>query len=355
MKPEIKKHLGGLVRTGFEKYPREEFLRLDMNENPAGLPQGFVRRVLKQARPEYIAMYPQYRLLQDHLARANKLSAANICLTNGSDAAIKYIFDAYISAGDKVLVTDPTFAMYPVYSRMQNGRIIAIEYERDFSFPFRRFMQAITSQIKLAVVVNPHNPTGSVIPAPQLMAMIKRARAKGVLLAVDEAYFYYYPGSVIRQVKYHPNLLVLRTFSKLCGMAALRLGFAAAHPSIIEALVKVKPTFDVNGIAILFARELLKSPQVLRKMLADFKAAKEYTLKRLRGADIAYRCGHANFILIDCGFAAGQISRQLAERKILVAGGFQQSFLQDYIRVTIGSMPAMQEFCRRFIPFWKKR
>ena len=202
-----------------------------MNEGVPGLPSSFVKETLAGIDGEWLATYPEYHTLQEKLAIHNGLAPENLILSNGSDGAIKYIFDAYVSPGDRILLADPTFAMYPVYCRMFEAEPLVVPYRPDLSFPWQEFLDQMVPGVRLAVVVNPNNPTGSALPASRIIEMIRHAARYKILLLVDEAYFYYYPETVIQAVKEFENLIVLRTFSKLCGMAALRLGYAAACPA----------------------------------------------------------------------------------------------------------------------------
>lgn len=353
--PKIKRHLKDLYRTSAGRKTRNGMLRLDMNESVSGLPSNFVRSVIDEISPESLAVYPEYFRLQEMIATHNNLKTGNICLANGSDAAIKYLFDAYVSRGDKVLLTDPTFAMYPVYCRMFNASPVPVKYGADLEFPYSAFVDKISGGIKMAVIVNPNNPTGSVLGHDKIIEIIKKASRHDVLVIVDEAYFYFYPRTVIKEVRNFKNLVVLRTFSKLCGLAAARLGYAAADPEIIENLRRVRPTFDVNGLAVLFAEKLFGNPRIIHAAIKAANSGKKYLALRLSEAGIEYRVGHANFILINCGGAVKEIMRKLEKKNILVQGGFKQPSLKDYIRVTVGDVPAMERFWKSFIYIPAKR
>ena len=350
---KIKPHLKHLYRTETNEESRKGYLRLDMNEGIPGLPEEFVRGILSEINPEFLAAYPEYSILQKKIAKHNNLEPENISLSNGSDAAIKYIFDAYVSAGDKVLLTDPTFAMYPVYCSMFNAEPVIVEYERDLSFPKKDFMNKISSEVKMAVVVNPNNPTGSALERSELIAIIKKAADEEVLAIIDEAYFYFYPESMINEVRKYRNLIVLRTFSKLCSMAAARLGYAVACPEIIKDLRKVKPTYDVNALAVLFAERILDEPGIIQELVKHSNEGKKYLTQKLAEEGIEYKEGCANFVLIKCCGRLNEIVRRLAEKKVLVSGRFKQNFLKDYIRVSIGNRMIMERFWKSFINIWK--
>lgn len=346
------KRIADLYRT----LPRSRhgYLRLDMNEGMPGLPMGFVKRAMTKMTPGFLAMYPEYDALKKTIACHNGIKPENICLSNGSDGAIKYIFETYISPGDKVLLTDPTFAMYPVYCKMSGAKSVMVEYEKDFSFPIRRFCDNISGNIKMAVVINPNNPTGTGMSISELLPIIKKAWREKVLLIVDEAYFYFFPETAIRLVSKYDNLIVLRTFSKLCGLAGVRIGYAASCPNIAYNIRKVRPTYDVNGPAAFLAEELLRDKDILRGLVRSMSEGSRYLCGKLDTEGIDYRRGDANFILIKCPDKAPEIVKTLEKNKVLVGGNFKQDFLKDYIRVTVSNEANMQKFWNVFIKIWRR-
>ncbi len=353
--PEMKPHLQDVFRTSpYGDSSRRQYLRLDMNENVDGLPEEFIRDSLTALDAQAVSSYPDYRPIIFQIAKHNQIQQENICISNGSDAAIKYIFDAFISPGDRVLLTDPTFAMYPVYCSLFQANSAMVTYHNDFSFPYERFMEHLVPDVRLAVIINPNNPTGSVLLPEQIIYILKRCEEHDVILVVDEAYFYFYDKTCIQLVNQFNNLIVLRTFSKLCGLASLRLGYAAGCPEIIEALTKVKPTFDVNGIAAIVGRRVLENPQIIRDQIRAIREGKMFLKRWLDTHGFEYRAGKANFVLIRCPGKVNDIVKGLADQNILVSGGFTQAFLNDYIRVTVGNRESMRQFCDVFLAMWKE-
>lgn len=347
-----KAHLKRLKRVSPSRPSGSLFL--DMNEG-IGLPKHFMQEVQKEFTSGLVSRYPEYGEINARIATHNHVSPNNICISNGSDAAIKHIFDAYVSPGDKILFVNPTFAMYPVYGAMFNAKLVGLKYDRDLSFPLKQFQAALSRKIRLAVIVNPNNPTGTVIKPEDLLSTIRIAHKNNVLLIVDEAYFYFYPKTVIGHIRNFDNLVVLRTFSKLCSLAFLRIGYAAACPAIIENLKKVKPTFDVNGVAALFAENLMNNSGIIDDLINATLEGKRYLAKNLDEAGIEYRCGHANFILIRCKKRPEKIKERLLARGILVHAGFSHSALKDCIRVTVGDKAIMKKFWDNFIKVWDGR
>jgi histidinol-phosphate aminotransferase len=340
---EAKKHLMNLERKNQHIENRYDLLNLEMNENVDGLPIDFVQAVLKKISPRYLSMYPEYQPLKELIAQQENISSNEmICLSCGSDGAIKYLYDAFIEKGDIVLIADPSFAMYEVYSQMADAKLKKIPYV-DFTFPEAEFVNAIDSTIKMAVIVNPNNPTGTVLSKETIIEVAEKCLISKVLLVVDEAYHYFYPETVIDLTESYPNVVVLRTFSKMCGLAAARIGYAVADRAIVKMLRKVRPTYDVNGFGVLFAESILASPRIIKKMTDDFIEGRRWLENQLTEHRVPFQHGHASFILIMVKRSEEAIAK-LKAKGVLVGGGFRQEFLSDYIRVSIGSEKVMEKF-----------
>lgn len=351
---KLRPHLRGLHRSRIGEKSRGGFLCLDMNEGVPGLPEAFVRRTLASLDSGFLCRYPEYHPLKEILARHNGLKPENISLSNGSDGSIKNIFDAFIGRGDRVLMTDPTFAMYPVYCRMYEARADVVEYGADLAFPYDEFSDRLRKGVKLAVVVNPNNPTGSILEPGRMLRLIQRARRADALLLVDEAYFYYYRETVMPWVRRYENLIVLRTFSKLCGLAAARIGYAAASAPVVDCLRKVKSAFDVSALGVVMAQRILEQPALMKRLMRSVAVGKAHLVRSLKRAGIPHVAGHANFVLMHCGESVPEVVRRLAQRRILVSGGFRQESLKPYIRVTVGDRRTMESFLKSFLPVWKE-
>ena len=344
-----KEHLIDLYRGVICPFSRYDFLRLDMNESVEGLPESFLREVLDKIGPEDIASYPEYDEITAMVAAYVDFGRENVLVTNGSDAAIKHLFEAYVDADDNVLFTDPTFAMYPVYSKIFRAREVAVPYKNDLSFPFDAFRQAIEHyRPKLAVVVNPNNPTGSRVEQKIIRKLAQACHKQGSLLVVDEAYFHYSEETAVDLISEFDNVAILRTFSKLGGLAGLRIGYTLSHADVISAMGKVKSTFDVNCLAVAMAKALLSSPEILHTQLTAVSEGKKWLIDKLKDRGVPYVAGHANFVLIDCGERCLDVAEALKRNNILVGVGFKQPFLRKYIRVTLAGPDIMERFWEAF-------
>ncbi len=346
---ESKKHLKQIFRTPITTDKREGYIRLNMNENISGLPKDFLKEALKEVTSRLLSTYPNYYELQHKIANHNEVEFENISLANGSDAAINYIFQTYISPKDNVLYVEPIFAMYPIYCNIYNANVIKLDYNNDFSFPFEKYVSAIkNNKIKIAIIVNPCNPLGSILEYSKLVELIEISKERDTILIVDEAYFYYYSDTIIKEVKKYSNLIVLRTFSKLCGIASERVGYLAACSDIINDIHKVKPTFDLCEIGVILATKILDTPYILNNLIEEFNKGKKYIIEELNKEGIEFYVGYANFILIKVNDRVDEIIQGLENEKILINGNYSHPLLEPYIRVSIADEIIMKKFWNKF-------
>lgn len=141
-------------------------------------------------------------------------------------------------------------------------------------------------------------------------------------------------------------------YSKFCGLAVGRFGYAVAPPAIIDNLRKVRSTYDVNGIAVALATKLLDNPGLIQNLIQGTAAGKDFLVRQLAEAGIEHQAGQANFVLIKCDGRAPELAQNLEREKILMGFGFQNIHMQGYLRITVGSRKIMAQFWRKFIQIW---
>lgn len=338
----INAHISGLKRANTSN-GRAEYLRLDMNENPEGLPDEFVKRVLGGITPKMLSMYPESQDLVRKIAAHNGVEEDQITLTNGSDEALKTIFEVFGEPGKGMLAVTPTFAMYPIYAKMYGMEIREIAYGEDFSISIDEICDAITEKTSIVSLVNPNNPIGNVYEPEQLEQIIVCARGVGALVIVDEAYHYFYRETALPLLRQYDNLIVIRTFSKLFSLAALRIGYAAAQSKLIRLINAARPTYTVNAMAITFATAVLEEEGLLEHLISTEKEGKRYLTKQLEEFGYPYIAGSGNFLFIKTKRDYLEVVERLKGLNVLVKS-YDLQQLKGYIRVTTGSVQAMEQF-----------
>ncbi|MCI8994605.1 MAG: aminotransferase class I/II-fold pyridoxal phosphate-dependent enzyme [Lachnospiraceae bacterium] len=322
--------------------------RYDMNENPEGLPKEFVDRVLKEITPEFLAIYPEPdRFLEKYAAHIG-MKKENLCATNGSDMAIRFLMEVFSREGGQVVTVAPSFEMYWVNCSMLGRRHVPVDLEPDFTVPVEKLMEAITEETDLVVLVNPNNPVGHGYSLEDGRRLAEKARECGAILHVDEAYHYFQKASLLPLVEEFDNVVVTRTFSKLFSMAALRLGVVISNPQMIGYLKKATPSFEVNAVALLFAERALEEPGLIEELIRKEAEGKAYVVNTLREKGYEAFAEAGNFIFVKPKREISRLMESLERRQVLVKA-YGNEMLKDYLRISTGSRAAMERYIREFL------
>ena len=341
-----KKQLEKLYRVK-PRQGRGDYLRLDMNENPEGLPKDFFDNIIKKITPQMLAMYPETDILVNELANYLSLNYENIFLTNGSDDAIKAVFEVFGCENKKVVSVCPTFQMYAIYSSIYNMHNSTAEYDDKLELKFESLINLIDKDTVIVSLLNPNNPIGSVYTNEQVEKVIEKSRDVGAVVVIDEAYHYFHNESFIDCVSKYDNVILLRTFSKLCSIAGLRIGYVVGNPQVIGLLKKVKPSYIVNCVAIQFALEIIRDKDLINNLILIEKDGREFIINKIKEFCRDYYARNGNYVFIKCKKSAEDVRKELEKRKILVKT-YDSDILRNYIRITTGSRQVMEIFWNEF-------
>lgn len=330
----------------FDQHERSGYLRLDLNENPVGFSQEFIDKTLAKATPEFISMYPETKPFQDKLADFLGVKNENICLTNGSAEAVRYVIEAFSSHGGTVLGVKPSYAMYEVFSKMYGRNFIYCPYEGT-SVDLDKFIGMITPDVDLAVVLNPNNPFGDVYTEEEMQRIVDKCQECETTLLVDEAYHYFYDKTFLPFAMKYEHVIVTRTFTKMFALGSGRLGFAVGHADDIQYIQKLCTPHNVNAFGMLFAEAVLDTPGMLDEMIKKQKDGKQFVIDELtkRGYHLSY--GEGNYIFVKPKTDAETVmNRMKDEKKILIKTYDLSNYGYDgkYLRVSTGEIAAMQQF-----------
>lgn len=338
----VKETVKDLYRVGC-KQGRLGCLRLDMNENPKGLPKDFVDEVKREITPEFLSTYPEPEKLASLTAEFLHVDYENICLTNGSDEAIRFIFEIFARQGSEVVSISPTFEMYKVYCEMFGLCHKPVPYSENFEIQITDILEAIGKDTDIVVALNPNNPIGTVFSEDDMEHIIQRAQQAGAVVIIDEAYHYFYNKTFLPLAMKYNNVILLRTFSKLFSLAACRLGFAVANPELIQYLKKVRPSFNVNAVALKFGEKILEHPELIDKLIAAEEEGKAVLKAGLKKQGYQVYAYEGNFLFFKPRLKPQVLAKKLEEQKILVKT-FGYELLKDFIRVTTGDKETMDYF-----------
>lgn len=310
---------GGLARPDWVgNNPRDPAkLWLDKNENTDPEMNRLVRSVFASVSAEAGFTYPDLGPVYRKLATMAGVDPLCLLLTAGSDGAIRAVFEAYISPGDVVLHTLPTFAMYSVYSRMYGAKVVGLEYRPSDAGPqlhVTDLIEAIAANApKLICLPNPDSPTGTVFDQDGLRAIIEAAGQSGALILIDEAYYPFHVDTVLPWVMDYPHLVVCRSTGKAWGMAGVRVGYAAAHPDVAKMLHKVRAMYEVGALSAAVFERMLDHEADMRESVARISAGKVEFLAAMTELGFRTLSGQGNFLHVAFGARGPAVHAALAD------------------------------------------
>jgi histidinol-phosphate aminotransferase len=321
-----------------------DIIKVASNENPLGpspAALAAMQRVLASLNlyPDGNAFY-----LKQKLATKLGVQPANLILGNGSNEIIEFVGHAYLAPGVEVVVSQYCFAVYPLVTKLFGAKLATVP-ARNLGHDLPGMLKAITPQTRVVFVANPNNPTGTVVPKDELLRFIEQVPAS-VLLVMDEAYIEFLDGAadlvaLIRSgVK--PNLLLMRTFSKIHGLAGLRIGYGIAHPDLIAAFEKVRQPFNINSIAQAGALAALDDAAHVQRTRENNARGRKFFAEAVAKLGLAFVPSAANFLLVKVG-EGQKVFEAMQQQGVIVRpmGGYQ---LGEWIRITIGT-PTENERC----------
>lgn len=340
----LDKNIEHLVRI-FDQNERKEYLRLDLNENPGGLPQDFINEVLSEITPQFIAQYPETLHFQEVLAKHIGTDISHICVTNGSAEAIRYIIQAFTSKDGRIVGVVPSYFMFQVYSEMYGRNFVKVPYNSDLTISVENIINKLTVDTQMLILLNPNNPMGNVYSEDEFETLFKICQEKQITLLVDEAYHYFYPNTFIKYALNNRRVLVTRTFSKLFSMAGCRLGYVVGHPEDIKYVQKYCTPHNTNAFAMLFAEKILTTPGMLDSLIYKFNVGRKYLIDELNQCGYRHKGEAGNFIFIEPKTDANIIvDRMKKEKKILIKMYSDVGEFGNCLRVSIGEKRYMEIF-----------
>jgi len=328
---------------------REGKLRLDFNENTVGCSPRVIEFLRERLSAGGLAVYPEYAEAKRALADFFRVPAERLLLTNGTDEAIQVFVNTYVNAGDEVLLLRPAYAMYRFYSEVAGAAVCEVEYRPPhMEFPLEELLAAITPATRAVILANPNNPTGTGVHLQGIERILKRAR-KAVVL-IDEAYYEFSGVTALPLIERAPNLFVSRTFSKVYGMAAMRLGCVFSSAANIAFLHKAQSPCSVNALAALAVEQAVRDTAYIENYVAEVLAARELLCVGLEKLGINYVPSSANFVLANLGKRAVEIRDKLRAQGILVRDRSYE--VPGHVRMTVGTREQTRRLLAALEEIW---
>ena len=336
-----KKHIEDVWRIGPVADSRLGKIRLDKNERISPFPESFWQNALQEITQEIVQACPEVWPLYQRLSEMHGIPMNSFLLTAGSDAAIRHCFEAFINPGDRVFFPEPTFAMVPIYGALYQADMRAVCYNEDLELNMGYLLEGIDEQTGLVILANPNSPTGTYVPNDVIARILKKALQYDVPVLIDEAYYGFCPHTVFGFLKEYPNLIVTRSFSKITGLAGLRVGYAIGQPEVISLLTKFRPMYEVNAVGIAFACKILDQWDVALSYGNQTVEGREKFAEALKKRGFPVINTQTNFLHTDFGDLRERILLELNKNGILVRGMLSIPGYENYTRFSVGPWSEM--------------
>lgn len=353
----FRKELAGLkeyvpgkpIEDVMREYGLTSIVKLASNENPLGPSKKAIEAIRSNA--ENIHIYPDGAAieLRAKLADKLKINADQILIGSGGEQILKLIAHTFVDQGDEVIFGAPSFALYEIMSSHIGAKCHSVPLTEDFKHDFPKFLELVNEKTKIVYVCNPNNPTGNIMTKDEVWDLARKLPDSCILM-LDEAYFEYAihdPQYIdgLDVLKERPNTVILRTFSKVAGLAGLRVGYMISRPEIISEMTKIKGVFNANRLAQVAAIASLDDDEHIEKTVAlnaeSLGKMKEY----FKAHNMNYVESHTNFIFVDINVSSRMAHVELQKRGVIIRPGFLWGF-ENFIRISSGTMEQTDIFLK---------
>lgn len=314
-----------------------DIIKLASNENPLGCSEAVkvaIADVMNDPQAG-LARYPDgagYHLKQAVAAKTG-YDINHITLGNGSNDLLELLARTFVAAGDEIIFSEYAFVVYKLLSLATGATPIEVK-AKNFGNDLTAMVAAITAKTKLIFIANPNNPTGTVLTASDVNDFLANVPAH-VLVVLDEAYVEYFPETThIKLLAHYPNLVIVRTFSKAYGLAALRVGFMLSHTRIADYVNRIRQPFNVNSLAQVAAIAALQDDDFVAQSRHLNQQQMTWLMKQLDSLGLAFVPSKANFIMVNV-FDGNDVYDKLLKQGVIVRplAGYN---LPEWVRITIG-------------------
>lgn len=344
METKFHAHLKSIYRVPHHHKGRHSFLRLDGNELVPHLDLEIAEQIISKITPHHFSAYPELEECYDILSNYLNLPRQNLLITNGSEAAIRQVFQIYCgqNKNDQVLNITPNYGMYAVYTELFNATKIEVSYDASFQISIEDIISKINNKTKLITIANPNGALGCLFKDADLLKIAEVAGRYGAALIIDEAYYEFRGDSVWPKIATeHENIIVIRTLSKAGGLAGIRYGYIVTNTNLANILWKAKPIYELNSIAALAGNYLLSQPELIKRWVNEIIQNKELLCQKLRYLGLDYYKGYANFVLVNVKEKAELIISKMEKNKIKLRSHGNHPLLSSYLRFTVGKENSM--------------
>jgi len=325
--------------------------KLSANESALGISPK-AKKVLSNKKLNF-SRYPdgKSKELRNQISRKFKCDKDKIICGAGSDEIIQMLCQLFLNSKDEVIVPQFSFLMYRIYAKIAGAKVI-FSKEKNYKISIPEILKKVTKKTKIVFLANPNNPTGTYLSKFEIVELRERLK-KNILLVVDDAYAEYMKNSDYKSgldlFRNRNNVFILRTFSKIYGLASLRIGWGYGDKKIINALDQIKPPFNINVVAQLAAKESLKDAKFISQSVKHNSIYAKKIKKFLEKYDIGSNKVSANFLLLDfsnCKLKAKKFYEKLKAKGVILRSTEYGYKIKNMLRLTIGSRADCQKLIR---------
>jgi len=316
----------------------DKVIKLAGNENTNGY-SPYVKEVIRNSL-EDLSYYPDMNctVLREKLAALHQVDQEELLFGNGSFELISIVAQTFLEEGDEAIMAEPSFGWYKNVTWQMGAKVVSLPL-KNYTVDLDLISQSITEKTKLIWLCNPNNPTGTIVSEQDIRRLLDKLRPD-ILLVLDEAYVDFvteegYPDSVGLLHDY-PNVILLRTFSKIYGLASFRIGYAIAAKYIISCLNKVRIPINTNALAQIAAAASLEDQKFREFILTNNRKGLELYYDTLSELGLEYVRSNCNFILFDTGLDSEIVAGEFYKRGILIRAG-KEFGLPTWVRISIGT------------------
>ena len=311
---------------------------LDKNENVDPDLASWYDSILPKIPLSALSSYPDLAGVYNGLSKWLNVPLENLALTTGCDGAIHQTFEIFIDSGDKVLLTQPTFAMYPVYAASFGTDVTPLIYQRGPNGPTLSIEKILIEIIRIKPRVfflpNPDSPTGTTLTLEELTEIADNCLAVGTILFIDEAYHPFADVDASTLALRYPNVIVARTFSKAWGLAGLRVGYVVGAKQLVEWYHVTRPMYEIGAFPAQVVQRVLENPEVMRESVARIADGKTYFTEEMRKLGFKVLPSGGNFVHVSFGNYAEKIHQALRD-VVLYRLDFSEDCLKGYSRFSM--------------------
>ena len=340
---------GRSIEEAKAEYGLTSMEKLASNENPLGPSPKAIAEIKKQLDSINLYPDPSAAELRNILAGKFDIAAEQIVVANGGEQILLLIAQTFINEGDEAIMAGTTFDLYASSVSFLGGIAVQVPL-KDYKHDFAGFISRITGRTKLIYVCNPNNPTGNIMTAQEINYLVKSI-PEDIVLILDEAYYDYarvnpdYPDS-IGLLTHRPNTIILRTFSKIAGIAGVRIGYAVTSAEIAGQMSKIRPTFNVSKLAQAAAVGASKDQEHIDKTIKLNYRSLSLMQNFFRSKKLGFISSNANFIFVDTGKDSRVLFEELMKKGVIIRPGCNWGF-DNWIRVSTGTIAQTKIFIEK--------